>query len=140
MLVTEAGDGPFAQRVLAGRHAMRADEPADVGGRDSGPSPYDFLLTALGSCTAMTIRMYADRKKIALDGVAVSLTHRKQHVEDCADCETESGKIDEIDRVVELKGDLDADTRAALLSIADRCPVHRTLHGEVKVRTRERED
>jgi len=138
VLVTETGDGPFAQRVLAGRHAMRADEPADVGGRDSGPSPYDFLLTALGSCTAMTIRMYADRKKIALDGVAVSLTHRKQHVDDCADCETESGKIDEIDRVVELKGDLDEETRTALLSIADRCPVHRTLHGEIKVRTRER--
>ncbi|MBB4286446.1 bifunctional alpha/beta hydrolase/OsmC family protein [Roseospira goensis] len=136
VLVTEAGDGPFAQTVRVGRHVLRGDEPVDVGGRDSGPTPYDFLLAALGTCTAMTIRLYADRKKIALDGVGVSLSHRKVHARDCGDCEATDAKIDEIARTLELRGDLDADTRARLLEIADRCPVHRTLNGEVRVRTR----
>lgn len=134
--VRETRKGPFGNRVRVGRHELGADEPKSVGGRDSGPSPYDFLLTALGSCTAMTIRMVADRKKWPLDFATVRLSHAKVHAEDCADCESANGKIDEITREIVLEGDLSAEQRAKLLEIADKCPVHRTLHGEVKVRTR----
>ncbi|MFA7431169.1 MAG: bifunctional alpha/beta hydrolase/OsmC family protein [Rhodospirillaceae bacterium] len=134
VLVAENGLGPFAQSVTSGRHRLRADEPVSVGGNDTGPGPYDLLLAALGACTSMTIRMYADRKKIALDRVAVRLKHHKVHATDCADCDTANGKVDVIEREIELTGDLDRDTRAKLMEIADKCPVHRTLHGEIKVR------
>ncbi len=136
VLVRETGEGAFAQALSIGRHTLAADEPVEMGGNDSGPTPYDYLLAALGSCTAMTIRMYAQRKRLPLERVAVRLSHRKLHARDCADCETGEGKIDEIVREVDLAGPLDADARARLLEIADKCPVHRTLHGEVKVRTR----
>lgn len=136
VLVAENGTGAFAQDVTVGRHHLHADEPVDHGGTDTGPSPYDLLLMALGACTSMTIRMYADRKKLPLDRVSVYLSHRKVHAEDCADCESTSGKVDVIEREIEISGDLDDATRARLLEIADRCPVHRTLHSEIKVRTR----
>lgn len=135
VVVAETGEGRFAQTLTAGRHILRADEPLAYGGNDTGPSPYDYLTAALGACTAMTIRMYAERKGIPLARVAVRLRHSKIHAQDCADCVTRDGKIDEIAREVELIGALDDATRARLLEIADKCPVHRTLRGEVMVRT-----
>jgi putative redox protein len=133
--VAEAGDGRFAQLVTMGQHRLRADEPAAVGGDDSGPSPYDLLLAGLGACTSMTVRMYAAQKKWPLERVSVDLKHDKVHATDCAECETREGKIDKIERVLTLEGDLDETQRARLLEIANKCPVHRTLHSEVWVPT-----
>jgi len=134
--VTETRESPFAQAIRAGRHSLRADEPARYGGGDTGPTPYDLLLAALGACTAMTLRLYADKKQVPLDRVAVRLSHAKIHADDCADCETKEGSIDRIEREIELAGALDEAQRAKLLAIADKCPVHRTLHAEVKIATR----
>jgi putative redox protein len=133
--VAEAGEGRFAQLVSMGRHRLRADEPVAVGGDDSGPGPYDLLLAGLGACTSMTVRMYAEQKKWPLARVAVDLKHDKVHAADCAECETRAGKIDRIERVLTLEGDLDDAQRARLLEIANKCPVHRTLHAEVQVAT-----
>ena len=118
-----------------GPHRFLGDEPVAAGGMDSGPSPYDLLLSALGTCTAMTLRLYADQKKLPLTGVSVTLTHAKIHAADCATCETKEGKIDRIERTIALEGPLDAAQRARLLEIADKCPVHRTLTSEVEIRT-----
>jgi putative redox protein len=134
--VTEAGTGKFAQEVVIGRHRLIADEPAAVGGSDLGPSPYDLLLAGLGACTAMTLRMYAEHRKLPLEKVSVALRHDKIHAADCADCETKEGKIDRIERVVDLRGPLDDGQRKRLLEIADKCPVHRTLHSNVLIDTR----
>jgi len=136
VVVAETGEGPFAQAIRAGRHRLPADEPPSMGGADTGPTPYGLLLASLGACTSMTLRMYARRKKIPLERVAVRLRHAKIHAADCAECETRSGRVDRIEREIELAGDLDAEQRRRLLEIADRCPVHRTLHGEVHVETR----
>lgn len=135
VVVTETGDGPFAQRITAGRHVLAADEPPSIGGKDSGPTPYDLLLAGLGACTAMTVRMYAGRKKWPLERVSVELSHEKIHAQDCADCETQEGRIDRIERRIAFAGALDAEQRQRLLEIADKCPVHRTLESEVKVVT-----
>jgi putative redox protein len=105
------------------------------GGLDTGPSPYDYLLAGLGACTSMTLRLYAERKELPLDRVVVRLRHDKIHAKDCADCETREGKLDQIGRTLEIAGPLDAATRQRLLEIADKCPVHRTLTSEVKIRT-----
>jgi uncharacterized OsmC-like protein/alpha-beta hydrolase superfamily lysophospholipase len=134
--VMEAGHGKFAQDVIAGRHRLRADEPESAGGMDTGPSPYELLAAALGACTAMTIRMYADHKKIPLEHVTVDLAHDKIHAADCAECETREGRIDRIERVITIEGDLDPEQRTKLLAIANKCPVHRTLHAEVYIPTR----
>jgi putative redox protein len=134
--VAEAGEGRFAQLVQAGRHRLRADEPVAVGGDDSGPGPYDLLLAALGACTSMTVRMYAEQKKWPLRRVSVELKHDKVHAADCAECETREGRIDKIERVLTLEGELDDTQRQRLLEIANKCPVHRTLHGEVWIPTR----
>lgn len=136
VIVGETLENPFAQAIVAGGHALRADEPVSIGGGNTGPSPYDLLLSGLGACTAMTVRMYANRKKWPLERVVVRLRHEKVHAEDCADCETKAGKIDQIDRVLELTGDLHAEQRDKLLEIADKCPVHRTLESEVEVTTK----
>jgi len=133
--VAESAEGKFAQIMSDGRHAMIADEPKSYGGDDRGPSPYELLLMSLGSCTTMTLRMYADRKEWPLERVTADLRHEKIHAEDCEHCETETGKIDRIDRRLTLEGPLDDAQRGRLLEIADRCPVHRTLHGEIDVRT-----
>ncbi len=133
--VAESGEGRFTQTIMAGPHVLRADEPESFGGLDSGPSPYDLLLAGLGACTSMTVRLYAERKGIALDAVAVELRHEKIHAEDCADCKTRNGKIDLIDRKLTLVGDLSDEQRTRLLEIADKCPVHRTLTSEVEIRT-----
>jgi uncharacterized OsmC-like protein/alpha-beta hydrolase superfamily lysophospholipase len=136
VVVQEAGEGTFAQRIAAGAHQMRADEPVSVGGADSGPAPYDLLLAGLGACTSMTLRLYAERKGWPLSRVTVTLAHDRIHAEDCADCETKSGRLDRIDRSLAVEGELDAEQRARLLEIADKCPVHRTLQSEVVIRTR----
>jgi putative redox protein len=135
VVVTETRASTFQQDVTIGPHRMLADEPVAAGGRDSGPGPYEFLLAGLGACTAMTLRLYADRKKLALRRVSVTLRHAKIHAADCADCETKDGMLDRIDRVIALDGDLDDAERARLLEIADKCPVHRTLTSEIDIRT-----
>jgi putative redox protein len=135
VVVGETGQGRFQQSVTMGEQRLIADEPVDVGGSGSGPSPYDLLLAALGACTSMTLRMYAERKSIPLEHVSVLLRHAKIHASDCANCETSQGQIDRIDRTITLDGDLDEATRARLLEIADKCPVHRTLTSEVDIRT-----
>ncbi|HEY9447638.1 MAG TPA: alpha/beta fold hydrolase [Burkholderiales bacterium] len=134
--VVEAGVGKFAQDVYAGRHRFRADEPASAGGADTGPNPYELLLAALGACTAMTVRLYADRKQLPLDRIAVALQHHRVHAVDCAQCETGDVGIEQIDRVLTLDGDLDEAQRAKLVEIAGKCPVHRTLRSDVEVTTR----
>jgi putative redox protein len=134
--IAETREGKFAQTITVGKHRLRADEPASAGGADTGPSPYDLLLAGLGACTSMTIRMYAELKQLPLDKVTVRLRHDKVHAQDCAECETKEGKIDRIDREVELEGRLDEAQRAKLLEIANKCPVHRTLHSEVWIPTR----
>ncbi|MDA8020356.1 MAG: bifunctional alpha/beta hydrolase/OsmC family protein [Thermoanaerobaculia bacterium] len=135
--VQVVGRAGFVQDVTtADGHRLRADEPTSLGGTDTGPNPYDFLLTALGTCTNMTLRMYADRKGWPLEGVASRLSHRRVHARDCEDCESEDGMVAEIRRVLAIEGDaLDDDQRQRLMEIADRCPVHRTLTSEIKIRT-----
>lgn len=133
--VEEAHIGKYQQRIAAGPHRLVADEPVSFGGLNGGPAPYDLLLAGLGACTSMTMRMYADRKGWPLEHVAVSLRHEKIHAADCSDCATTEGKIDWIEREITMQGPLDDAQRAALLEIADKCPVHRTLHSEVVIRT-----
>ena len=127
----------FAQEVIAGRHRLKADEPRAAGGTDTGPGPYDFLLAALGSCTSMTVAMYARRKGWPLETVRVWLRHSKIYASDCAECETKEGLLDRIERDVKFFGPLTAEQRAKLLEIANKCPVHRTLTSEINIRTRQ---
>jgi uncharacterized OsmC-like protein/alpha/beta superfamily hydrolase len=129
----ERGISRLAQDVFIGRHRLAADEPVGAGGSNLGPNPYDYLLAGLGACTSMTLRLYADHKKWPLEKVSVRLSHEKIHAEDCADCETKEGKIDQIEREIEVQGPLDATQRQRLLEIAEKCPVHRTLHSEIKI-------
>lgn len=133
--VTESGRGKYTMDVTIGPHHLLADEPTEVGGGDTGPRPHEFLLAGLGACTAMTLRMYADRKGIALKHVSVHLSHRKIKAADCPDCFTKEGEVEEMTREITLTGDLDEATRQRLLEIANKCPVHRTLTGEIKIRT-----
>ena len=134
--VMETLEGRFTQDITAGAYHLRADEPATAGGNDSGFTPYDLLLASLGACTSMTLRMYAEQKKWPLERVTVQLRHNKIHAKDCAECETREGKIDRIEREIRLTGNLDAAQRARLMEIADKCPIHRTLHSEVLIKTR----
>jgi uncharacterized OsmC-like protein/fermentation-respiration switch protein FrsA (DUF1100 family) len=137
VVVRETRNSKFQQTVTSGPHQMLADEPAAAGGADTGPGPYDLLLSALGACTSMTMRMYADRKSLPLEHITVTLKHNKIHAEDCAECETREGLIDQIDRDISIEGALDADQRKRLMEIADKCPVHRTLKSEVRILTKE---
>ena len=139
VVVTETRQGKFQQAITVGKHRLMADEPASVGGLDSGPSPYDLVLAGLGACTAMTLRLYAERKALPLDRVSVTLNHQKVHAADCETCETKQGMIDRIDRAITLDGALDAEQRKKLMEIADKCPVHRTLESEIEIRTTEQQ-
>jgi uncharacterized OsmC-like protein/pimeloyl-ACP methyl ester carboxylesterase len=136
VVVRETRNSKFQQTVTVGPHRMLADEPVAAGGEDSGPGPYDFLLTALGACKSMTMRLYADRKSLPLERATVTLNHSKIHAQDCAECETKEGMLDQIDVVIGLEGALDAEQRKRILEIADKCPVHRTLTSEIRILTR----
>jgi len=139
--VVQLGNDGFTTEVVSGDHYLLADEPEDVGGNDLGPSPYQLLNSALGTCTAMTLKLYADRKKWDLKKVTVHLAHEKQHLEDSADPDSKSSKADVFFRKLEIEGELDADQRSRLLEIANKCPVHRTLtETEVKIETEYLED
>ncbi|MGD8789368.1 MAG: bifunctional alpha/beta hydrolase/OsmC family protein [Burkholderiales bacterium] len=136
VLVMESGDGKYAQTINVGRHWLRADEPPSVGGDDSGPSPYQLLSASLGACTTMTMRMYANHKNWPVGRMSVRVHHEKIHAKDCAECEKKEGKVDRMEREIEIEGDLSNEQRQRLLEIADKCPVHRTLHAQVVVKTR----
>ena len=125
----------FAQEIVAGSHRFVSDEPARAGGTDSGPTPYDLLLASLGSCTSMTLVMYARRKQWPLQQVTIRLRHSRVHAEDCAECETHDARLTVIEREIALEGALDADQRARLLAIANRCPVHLTLSSQINIQT-----
>ena len=134
-VLLEEIDHKFARRVVTSKHQLIADEPKSFGGTDQGPNPYELLLASLGSCTSMTIRMYANKKKMALDDVSITLTHERIHAADCADCEASTGFIEVINKEIQLAGDLTDEDKAQLIRIADRCPVHKTLHSDVSIRT-----
>ena len=135
VVVQGDADG-FAQQILAGAHALTADEPIESGGTGIGPSPYDLLLAALGACTSMTVGMYARRKSWPLESVTVRLRHSRIHAADCAACEAEEGMLDRIERDVQFIGALTDEQRAKLLEISNKCPVHRTLSSEIDIQTR----
>jgi putative redox protein len=135
VVVTDSGAGPLGQALLDGRHVLAAAEPVAAGGMDSGPNPYELLLMALGGCTSMTLRLYANRKGWPLERVVVRLSHAKVHALDCAECESRPAMIDRIERTIELVGALDATQRTRLLQIAEQCPVHRTLTSKIDIRT-----
>lgn len=134
-IVVRTGKMGYQTEITANGHSLIADEPIAQGGADTGPTPYDYLVAALGACSSITLRMYADRKQLPLDSIVVRLRHQKIHAEDCEQCETKEGRIDFIEREIELAGPLSDEQRQRLLQIADKCPVHRTLHSEVHVKS-----
>jgi putative redox protein len=137
MTVTVENAAPkYLENIVAGRHVLEADEPVSAGGQDAGPTPYDLLLAALGACKAITLRMYAERKRWPLQGVHVNLSHAKVHAEDCVNCASESSLIDHIEVEIRLVGELSEEQRRTLLAVAEKCPVHRTLTSRVQIRTR----
>jgi putative redox protein len=138
-IMTRTGKAGFRTDIIANGHSLIADEPISVGGSNTGPNPYDLLVSALGACTGMTLRMYADQKKLPLDGVTVRLRHEKIHALDCVECDDPKSKIDFIEREIELEGDLDQEMRHKLIEIAERCPVHRTLESRSRIATKLKE-
>jgi putative redox protein len=126
----------FAQKVHVGSFQLTTDEPVSYGGTDSGPSPYDLILAALGSCTSMTIGLYARKRSWPVEKITVSLWHTKIHAKDCDDCETKEGRIDRIEMEIHLDGTLTDEQRAKLMEIAGKCPVHQTLTSEINIKTR----
>lgn len=132
-VTVSVGQSGYRAEISAGDHTLVADEPAALGGTNEGPTPYDYLAAALGACTAMTIRMYADRRGWALDGVTVRLAHSRVHQKDCVECDSRAVGIDQFARSIELSGDLTEEQRAGLLKVADRCPVGQTLERGVRI-------
>jgi putative redox protein len=135
-VVVRGNASGFLQEITTGRHHFRADEPASVGGTDSAPDPYDYMLAGLGACTSMTLGLYARKRKWPLEDVTVALRRTRMHAKDCADCETKEGLLDRIDVEVEVTGPLTDEQRAALMAVAQKCPVHRTLKSEIKIDVR----
>ena len=135
-VIAQIGKTGLTTDILAEGHRLIADEPVSIGGNGSGPTPYGYLLAGLGACTAMTLRMYADRKEWPLDSVTVKLSHQKIHGADCENCQTKEGKLDQIEREIALSGALDDQQEQRLMQIADRCPVHRTLKAEIVVKSK----
>ncbi|MCK5646218.1 MAG: OsmC family protein [Anaerolineales bacterium] len=136
MSITARSKDGLQVEIYAGKHGLIADEPLDAGGENAGPSPYDFLLSSLAACTIMTLHLYARRKGWSLDSVEVKLDTDKVYAKDCEDCESDpNAKVDIIERELKILGDLEEDQLARLVQIADRCPVHRTLTSETKIRT-----
>jgi putative redox protein len=133
--ISESGIGNYTLDIISGGHQFNADEPISMGGSDKGPSPYDLLLSALGSCTAITIRMYANMKKMPLENIFITLTHKKIYAEDCEECHQSEGMIDVIYRNIKFEGDLSRQEMDKLIYIADRCPIHRTLTNQVSIQT-----
>jgi uncharacterized OsmC-like protein len=133
VIVHGTADG-FRQDVVVGNHSLVADEPVSAGGGDAGPDPYDYLLTALGACTSMTVGLYARRKQMPLENITVSLRHSRIYAKDCEECETKEGTLDRIDVEVDLTGPLSTEQRAKLMEIAGKCPVHRSLTSEINIR------
>jgi putative redox protein len=132
--VVVSNESGLAQEIVSGKHRWRADEPAPFG-TDSGPSPYELLLAALGACTSMTLRLYAQRKGMDLQRITIRLRHFRIHAEDCRDCETKEGLLDRVDREIELTGNLDEAQKLRLLEIAERCPIHRSLKSEINIQS-----
>src|ERR1700719_3099161 len=126
----------FAQEIEIGSHELFADEPLSYGGTDSGPSPYDLILAALGACTSMTIGLYARKRSWPVEKITVSLWHSKIHAKDCDDCETKEGRIDRIEMEIHLDGSLTDEQRAKLIEVAGKCPVHQTLTSEINIKSR----
>jgi uncharacterized OsmC-like protein len=135
-VVVHGNANSFQQEIITGKHRLRADEPVSFGGSDAGPSPYDYLLAALGVCMSMTVGLYARRKQVPLENITVSLWHSRIHAKDCEECETKEGMLDRIDVEIELTGSLTAKQHAKLMEIAGKCPVHRTLTSEINIRLR----
>ena len=135
-VVVRGGAKNFQQEVVVGKHTFVADEPVSAGGGDAGPDPYDYLLTALGVCTSMTIGLYARRNRFPLENITVSLSHSRIYAADCEDCETKQGLLDRIDVEVELTGSLTPEQHAKLMQVAAKCPVHRTLTSEISIKLR----
>src|SRR5712672_2595718 len=135
-VVVRGNSRSFEQEIAVGRHNLVADEPVNAGGGDAGPDPYDYLLTALGVCTAMTAGFYARRNRLPLESITVSLSHSRIYAADCEECETKEGMLDRIDVEVELTGALSAEQHAKLMEVAAKCPVHRTLTSEINIRLR----
>ena len=135
-VVVRGNASGFLQEVVSGKHDLRADEPVSVGGGDAGPSPYDYLLIALGVCISMTVGLYARRKQWPLENITVSLRHSRIHAKDCEECETKEGMLDRIETEIGLTGSLSSEQRAKLMEIAAKCPVHRTLTSEINIRLR----
>jgi putative redox protein len=133
-VVVRGNASGFLQEIISGAHHLRADEPVSAGGGDAGPSPYDYLLIALGVCTSMTVGLYARRKQWPLENITVSLWHSRIHAKDCEECETKEGMLDRIETKIELTGSLSSEQRAKLMEIAAKCPVHRTLKSEINIR------
>jgi putative redox protein len=135
-VIVQGSANGFAQTIEVGKHRLTGDEPIGEGGTDTGPTPYDYLLVALGSCTSMTLGVFARNRKWPLESVQVRLRHAKIHAEDCESCETKTGMLDRIEREITLVGALTEEQRTKLMQIANRCPVHRTLTSEVSIVTR----
>ena len=135
-VLVESASPDFLENISVGRHGLQADEPLSAGGQDAAPAPYELLLAALGACKVITLRMYAKRHGWPLQGVQLNLSHGKVHAEDSTNCESAGSLIDQIDVEMTLLGELAAEQRQTLLAIAEKCPVHRTLTSEVRIRTR----
>ena len=136
-VLVDSGGSRYGQDISIGPHALRSDEPGEVGGDDAGPNPYELLMAALGACTSMTVKMYAARKQWPLQGVHVEVSYARVHADDCAECETDAEWIDGIDVAVSLLGNLSDEQRSKLIEIANRCPIHRTLTSPIPIRARE---